>query len=109
MTRVIKTLLAVSLLSTMLAACGAPADTRSGKLQVIAGENFWGSIAAQLGGSHVAVTSIVTNPSTDAHDYQSSAWDARAFASADYVGLVGAGYDDWGLTLLAADASQTRR
>src|SRR5205823_13425558 len=93
----------------MLAACGAPADTRSGKLEVIAGENFWGSIAAQLGGSHVAVTSIVTNPSTDAHDYESSALDARAFATADYVILNGAGYDDWGQKLLSANPSQTRK
>ena len=70
MTRVIKALLAAALLSIMLAACGSPADTRSGTLQVIAGENFWGSIAAQLGGSHVVVTSIVTNPSTDPHEYE---------------------------------------
>ena len=109
MTRVIKTLLAVSLLSTLLAACGAPADTRSGKLQVIAGENFWGSIAAQVGGSHAAVTSIVTNPSTDPHEYESSATDARAFATADYVILNGAGYDDWGQKLLSANPSQNRK
>jgi zinc/manganese transport system substrate-binding protein len=109
MTRIIKTLLAVMFLSILLAACGAPADTRSGKLQVIAGENFWGSIAGQLGGSHVAVTSIVTNPSTDPHEYESSATDARAFATADYVILNGAGYDDWGRKLLSANPSQSRK
>src|SRR5438309_397730 len=109
MTRVIKTLLAVTLLSILLAACGAPAGTRSGQLQVIAGENFWGSIAAQLGGSHVAVTSIVTNPSTDPHEYESSATDARAFATADYVVLNGAGYDDWGQKLLSANPGQNRK
>ena len=76
----------------LLAACGIPVTgTPSGTLQVIAGENFWGSIAAQLGGSHVSVTSIVTNPNTDPHDYESSATDARAFATADYVVLNGAG------------------
>src|SRR5256714_10031534 len=109
MTRVIKTLLAVTLLSILLAACGASAGTRSGQLQVIAGENFWGSIAAQLGGSHVAVTSIVTNPSTDPHEYESSATDARAFATADYVILNGAGYDDWGQKLLSANPSASRK
>ena len=109
MTRVIKTLLAVTLLSILLAACGASAGTRSGQLQVIAGENFWGSIAGQLGGSHVAVTSIVTNPSTDPHEYESSATDARAFATADYVILNGAGYDDWGQKLLSANPSQSRK
>src|SRR5439155_25313282 len=109
MTQIIKTLLAVVFLSILLATCGAPADTRSGKLQVIAGENFWGSIAGQLGGSHVAMTSIVTNPGTDPHEYESSATDARAFATADYVILNGAGYDDWGQKLLSANRSQSRK
>src|SRR5437660_9151369 len=111
MTRVIKTLLAAALLSARLAACGAPATgAGSGQtLQVIAGENFWGSVAAQLGGSHVSVTSIVTNPSTDPHEYESSATDARAFATADYVVLNGAGYDDWGQKLLSANPGQNRK
>jgi zinc/manganese transport system substrate-binding protein len=110
MTRVIKTLLIGTLISTALAACGAPpSGAGSGRLQVIAGENFWGSIAAQLGGSHVSVTSIVSNPNTDPHEYESSAVDARAFAAADYVILNGAGYDDWGQKLLAANPSTSRR
>ena len=111
MTRVIKALLIGTLLSTVLAACGAPpAGAGAGQtLQVVAGENFWGSIAAQLGGSHVSVTSIVTNPNTDPHSYESSATDARAFATADYVILNGAGYDDWGQKLLAANPSSSRK
>ena len=111
MTRVIKTLVVGTLLSTVLAACGAPpADAGAGKtLQVIAGENFWGSIAAQLGGSHVSVTNIVTNPNTDPHEYESSATDARAFATADYVVLNGAGYDDWGQKLLSGNPSSNRK
>ena len=76
---------------------------------MIAGENFWGSIAAQLGGAHVTVTSIVTNPNTDPHEYESSAVDARAFATAEYVILNGAGYDDWGQKLLSANPSQNRK
>jgi zinc/manganese transport system substrate-binding protein len=111
MTRVIKALLIGTLLCSVLAACGAPATgPGSGQpLQVIVGENFWGSIAAQLGGSHVTVTSIVTNPNTDPHEYESSATDARAFATADYVILNGAGYDDWGLKLLSANPSSSRK
>jgi zinc/manganese transport system substrate-binding protein len=110
MTRVIKTLLIGTLISTALAACGAPpSGAGSGRLQVIAGENFWGSIAAQLGGTHVSVTSIVTNPNTDPHEYESSAVDARAFATADYVILNGAGYDDWGQKLVAANPNTSRR
>jgi len=111
MTQVIKALLIGTLVSSVLAACGAPpAGGSSGTpLQVVAGENFWGSIAAQLGGSHVSVTSIVTNPNTDPHSYESSATDARAFATADYVILNGAGYDDWGQKLLSANPSSSRK
>ena len=99
-----------ALAGLVLAACGTPAGgSVNGTLQVIAGENFWGSIAAQLGGSHVSVTSIVTNPNTDPHDYESSATDARAFATADYVVLNGAGYDDWGQKLLSANPSPSRK
>ena len=94
-----------------LAACGAPATPAgSGRaLQVVAGENFWASIAGQLGGTHVAVSSIVSNPNADPHEYESSTRDARAFASADYVILNGAGYDDWGSKLLAANPNPGRR
>src|SRR5260370_14717868 len=110
MTRDIKVLLAAALLSIVLAACGAPPAGNSTKtLQVIAGENFWGSIAAQLGGARVEVTSIVTNPNTDPHEYESSATDARAVATADYVILNCAGYDDWGQKLLSANPSSSRK
>ena len=42
-------------------------------IRVVAAENFWGSIASQLGGDHVTVTSIITNPDTDPHDYEPTA------------------------------------
>jgi zinc/manganese transport system substrate-binding protein len=111
MNRVIKAVLIGTLLSTVLAACGAPpAGASSGKtLQVVAGQNFWGSIASQLGGSHVTVTSVVTNPNADPHDYESNTKDARAFATADYVILNGAGYDDWASKLLSANPNQSRK
>jgi zinc/manganese transport system substrate-binding protein len=110
MTQAIRSALLVAMLTAGLASCGAPAGgSTSGTLQVIAGENFWGSIAAQLGGRHVAVTSIVSNPNTDPHEYESSATDARAFATADYVILNGAGYDDWGQRLLSGNPSQSRK
>ena len=78
-------------------------------INVVAGENFWGSIAAQLGGSKVSVHSVVTDPNADPHEYESSTDDARAFADADLVILNGAGYDDWGQKLLDANASSHRQ
>src|SRR5256886_596188 len=110
MNRTIRSVCLAALAGLVLASCGTPAGgSADGALEVIAGENFWGNIAAQLGGSHVSVTSIVTNPNTDPHDYESSATDARAFATADYVVLNGAGYDDWGQKLLSANPGQNRK
>ena len=86
---------------------GSPGGHRS--MAIVAGENFWGSIVGQLAGTVGHVTSLVTDPNADPHDYQSSAADARAFATADYVVLNGAGYDSWADQLLSGNASATRK
>ncbi|MCQ4042008.1 metal ABC transporter solute-binding protein, Zn/Mn family [Streptantibioticus rubrisoli] len=81
----------------------------SGKvIQVVAAENFWGSIAAQLGGSHAKVTSIITNPATDPHDYEPTAADGRTVASAQYAIVNGIGYDSWADKLLASNPAGGR-
>ena len=73
-----------------------------GRLRVVAAENFWGSIAAQLGGDRTQVSSIVVNPSTDPHSYEPSARDARTIAGAQLAIVNGIGYDNWVPKLLAA-------
>ena len=79
------------------------AGQSSGKLQVVAAENFWGSIAAQLGGDRVQVRSIIVNPDTDPHSYDPTARDARTMAGAKMAIVNGVGYDEWAPTLLAAN------
>src|SRR6267378_2514325 len=93
----------------LLAACGTTTAAPSATINVVAGENFWGSIASQLGGPKVSVQSVVTDPNADPHEYESSTNDARAFAEAGLVILNGAGYDDWGQKLLAANSSSHRK
>lgn len=74
-------------------------------IQVVAAENFWGSIVSQIGGTHVQVLSIVSDPNADPHEYESNAADARAVATADYVIENGAGYDSWMDKLISAGAT----
>ena len=92
---------------TFAAACGgqskAMAVTPNGVLQVVAAENFWGSIASQLGGSKVHLTSVITSPATDPHDYEPTAADARTIAGAQMVIANGIGYDPWAQKLIAAN------
>jgi zinc/manganese transport system substrate-binding protein len=77
-------------------------------LPVVAAENVWGSILRQLGGTHVTVTSLLTDPNADPHDFEASAATARLFAQARYVILNGAGYDAWSQHLVDADPSNDR-
>ena len=99
--------------SVALAACGSsgsgsPAtDAKAGGVvQVVAAENFWGSIASQIGGTHAHVVSIITNPDTDPHDYEPTAGDARTLATAQLVIENGVGYDPWVQKFLAADSAK---
>ena len=97
-----------------LTACGGgtvgPAGgSASGKLQVVAAENFWGSIAAQLGGSKVAVQSIIVNPNTDPHSYEPTASDGVVLARSEMAIVNGIGYDAWASKLIAANPSSSRK
>ena len=108
--RVIASLLAALVtVCVLLAGCGGSGSGASpGKLQVVAAEDFWGSIAAQLGGDQVEVTSIVTNPAADPHDYEPTSEDARVMAGAQMAIVNGIGYDEWAPKLLAADPDSGR-
>jgi zinc/manganese transport system substrate-binding protein len=85
------------------------AAAQSPTITIIAGENFWGSLVWQLGGNKVTVTSVVSDPNADPHEYESNATDAKMFATANYVILNGAGYDSWGDALLSAGANPNRK
>jgi zinc/manganese transport system substrate-binding protein len=99
-------------IAAALSGCGSPAAQSAagttGKLQVVAVENFWGSIAAQLGGDKVAVESILVNPSADPHSYEPTASDAVALTRAQLAIVNGIGYDAWATTLIAANPSSSR-
>ena len=71
-------------------------------IQVVAGENSWGSLIAQLGGNLTHVLSIVSDPNADPHEYEANSSDAAAIADANFVIVNGVGYDDWALQLIAA-------
>jgi zinc/manganese transport system substrate-binding protein len=93
-------------------ACSAAADGTTspvrGKrvIQVAAAENFWGSIAAQIGGRHAHVINIITSPTADPHIYEPTAADARTLAQAEVVIENGVGYDPWVARQLATNGGQ---
>jgi zinc/manganese transport system substrate-binding protein len=95
-----------------LAGCDSAAHvsaTASGRVTVAAAENFWGNIAEQIGGSRVSVHSIITDPNTDPHLYQSDPAAAATITTAQLVIENGAGYDDFMDKILASSSSSSRR
>jgi len=93
----------------VLPAPNAGAQESRSTIRIVAAENFWGSIVRQLAGVHGSVTSVISSPDTDPHDYEARPSDARAFASAQLVVVNGAGYDSWARKLLDADPGDGRR
>jgi len=88
---------------------GASAGPGGGKVVAVAASiNAWGSILAQLGGTHVHETSIITNPDTDPHAYEPTPADGRTIASSALFVENGIGYDPWAAKSLAASPDPNR-
>jgi zinc/manganese transport system substrate-binding protein len=97
-------LLACTLLALLAAGCAGTSGGFSGHgVRVVAAENFWGSLARQLGGVHASVQSSIVNPAQDPHNYEPRASDARTMATAQLAIVNGVGYDPWAPKLLAAN------
>ena len=100
----------------MVSSCGgsgngttSPGASASSKLiNVVAAENFYGDIVKQLGGNHVNVTSILSDPNVDPHEYTSSVQTALKVSQADLALENGLGYDDWMDKLLASSPNSNR-
>jgi zinc/manganese transport system substrate-binding protein len=93
----------------MVAACSTQATTaESSKLRVVASTSAWGSLAADLGGDLVDVTSIVSNPDADPHDYEPTADDARTISTAKYVIFNGVGYDEWARRVVDSNGDKSQ-
>ena len=74
----------------------------------MAAENFYGSIAHQIGGLEVEVVSVLNNPDQDPHLFETSPSVARQLAAAQIVIYNGADYDPWMPKLLAATPAPGR-
>jgi zinc/manganese transport system substrate-binding protein len=60
---------------------------------VVAAENVYGDIAQQIGGAHVHVTSILSDPRADPHLFEPGSSNGLAVATAQVVIQNGLGYD----------------
>src|SRR5947209_15673647 len=102
-----RTIIVLGLGCVLLAGCGA-GSTGPG-LGVVAAENVYGDIARQIGGSHIHVTSILTDPNADPHLFEPGTRNGLAVAQAQLVIENGAGYDAFMPKLEHAAPNGSRR
>jgi zinc/manganese transport system substrate-binding protein len=105
--RIIALVALVAVVGGGCSASGGKPDV-AGVVKVVAAENFWGDIARQIGGTHADVTSIISDPSADPHQYESDARTAAQVADAQLVIVNGLGYDDFATKLLANTSHRGR-
>ncbi len=93
----------------------SPAATRAASaprattvIQAVGAENEYADVIKQIGGAHVAVTAILSDPNTDPHSYESSTRDAGAVARAAFIVQNGIGYDAFMQKLEAASPDSAR-
>lgn len=72
-------------------------------IEVVASVNQWGSLAEQIGGVHVKVTSILSSTDVDAHDFEPKTDDIGKLQQAQVAVSNGAGYDAWAVKNLSKD------
>jgi zinc/manganese transport system substrate-binding protein len=97
--------LAVAAVVTVLAATAAGCSSSNGTstattsstsvINAIGAENEYASVLSQVGGRYVHVSSILNNPNTDPHTFESSPSVASEVSAARLVVQNGLGYDDF--------------
>jgi len=100
--------LAVTVAVADASAAGA-ASGGSPKVAVVAAENEYASVVAQIGGNDVSVSAIMSNPNTDPHTFEASPSVAQEVSAAKLVVENGVGYDGFMTKVLSASPAAARK
>jgi len=88
---------AVAALAIAAAGCGSSSGSadaaQAGVVNAIGAENEYANVLGQIGGRYVHVSSILNNPNTDPHTFESSPSVAQQVSSAELIVQNGVGYD----------------
>lgn len=99
---------ALLVLSVLAGIRSQPAGASGRVILAVASTNVYGDLLRQVGGNHVRVISLLSDPNLDPHTYESSTGDARAVAQATLVVRNGLGYDDFIVHLENASPNRGR-
>jgi zinc/manganese transport system substrate-binding protein len=88
--------LALAAAAVVAAGCGSSSASPSAKpgvINAIGAENEYANVLGQIGGRYVHVSSILNNPNTDPHTFESSPSVAAEVSGAQLIVQNGVGYD----------------
>jgi zinc/manganese transport system substrate-binding protein len=112
---------AAAAVAVMAAGCSSSASTAAASgtstaagsgtsvINAIGAENEYANVLAQIGGPYVHVSSILSNPNTDPHTFESSPSVAREVSAAQLVVQNGVGYDTFMNTIESASPNPKRK
>src|SRR2546423_1026441 len=101
----------VALAILLIGACGpvsTPSSSGGVPIAVLGAENFYADLLAQIGGTRVTASSILSDPSADPHEYEASPAAAKLVADTKLVIVNGLGYDEFMDRLLRASPKPDR-
>jgi zinc/manganese transport system substrate-binding protein len=104
----------VTALATLTAACsGSGADasnaSKGGVVEAIGAESQYANVLGQIGGRYVHVSSILDNPNTDPHTFESSPSVAEEVSAAQLIVQNGVGYDTFMNKIESASPDPARK
>ncbi len=105
---------ALSLTGLVVSACGSSTGattttSSSGVINAIGAENEYANVLSQVGGKYVHVSSILNNPNTDPHTFESSPRVAQEVGAATLIIQNGVGYDTFMNTIESAAPNSSRK
>ena len=78
-------------------------------INAIGAENEYANVLSQVGGKYVHVSSILNNPNTDPHTFESSPQVAQEVSGAQLIVQNGVGYDDFMSKIESASPNPDRK
>jgi zinc/manganese transport system substrate-binding protein len=107
----IAALVAAGLIALVVAGCRPSASAGGGRgvVSAIGAENEYANVLGQIGGRYVHVSSILNNPNTDPHTFESSPSVAQQVSSAQLIVQNGVGYDTFMNKIESASPNSKRK
>lgn len=97
----------IGLVMFLVSACSSnkKASNSSDKISIVTTTNVYSDIAKNVVGKYGDAKAIITNSSTDPHDFEPTTADAKKLTQANIIVANGLGYDSW-MNKLASSVSK---